>query len=128
MVNMEQGLKSMVGKVFKHVVSDDESLMFVCEDGTTYHFYHMQDCCENVYVYDIVGELGDLTNTPLLVAEEQSNVNANAPHEHSESFTWTYYKFATKNGYVDVRFVGESNGYYSESVDLFVYKGNANDV
>lgn len=112
----------MLGLVFTKVegaVGDGE-MVFVTEDGRRFVFAHSQDCCETVYINDIVGDLNDLVGEPLLRAEESTNVDLPAPSKYADSYTWTFYKFATRKGYVDVRWLGESNGYYSESVDLFV--------
>ena len=114
-------IADMVGKVFTSVknVGGDE-LVFE-NDQERFVFFHSQDCCEHVRIEDIVGDLSDLEGVELLKAEETNNifdVLNTSEKEFSESGTWTFYKFATRKGYVDVRWLGESNGYYSESVDL----------
>lgn len=119
-VDMEYGLKCMLGRTFVRVegaVGDGE-LVLVAADGARFTFAHSQDCCEHVRIEDIVGDLQDLVGEPLLIAEEVSNADGPEP-EYADSYTWTFYKFATRKGYVDVRWLGESNGYYSESVDLY---------
>jgi len=77
--------------------------------------YHDQDCCESVYVDDIDGDLSDLIGSPITLAEERTDNDQN-PGRWCESFTWTFYTFATVKGYVTIKWFGSSNGYYSESV------------
>ena len=111
-------IADMVGKVFTSVTETGDTMVF--ENATErYVFFHEQNCCESVSINDVVGDLSDLEGEPLLIADE---VEGQSPvgfeDEDHESVTWTFYKFATRKGYVDVRWLGESNGYYSESVDL----------
>jgi hypothetical protein len=111
-------IENMIGKVFTSVAQDGETMTFA-NDKEVFTFLHYQDCCEHVSIEDIVGDLSDLEGEPLLIAEEVSGETpAGWEDEYHDSHTWTFYKFATRKGYVDVRWLGESNGYYSESVNL----------
>jgi hypothetical protein len=121
MMDTAKGLALMKGKTFVKVEGSVGSgeMLFVTAEGERFLFGHYQDCCESVDINDIVGDLQDLVGEPLLIAEEVKGATE-PDEEHYESYTYTFYKFATRKGYVDVRWLGESNGYYSESVDLFV--------
>lgn len=95
---------------------DEEVILF---DGAQYfRMYHDRDCCESVYLSDIEGDLRDLVGVPILFAEESESEMTEA----SESGTWTFYHLRTRHGAVVFRFCGESNGYYSESVDFEAYE------
>lgn len=111
-------LKDLIGKTMVAVTNRaDEEIVFEADDGKTYKLYHSQDCCERVRVEDVCGDLADLTGSPLVEAEEVSNYEGLAP-ENADSYTWTFYKFRTAKGAVTIRWLGESNGYYSESVEF----------
>lgn len=112
----------LVGKTITKIDDSKKVLIFYTDDNRIYKMYHEQDCCESVYIEDICGELNDLIGTPIVMAEEVTNrkeyENFDALEEYDESYTWTFYKFATAKGYVTIRWYGTSNGYYSESVDF----------
>ncbi len=120
-VDTQRGMTQMLGKTFVQVSGsvDSDEMLFETAQGERFMFAHSQDCCESVRINDITGDLQDLVGSPLLMAEEVRGATE-PDEEHYESYTYTFYKFATRKGYVDVRWLGESNGYYSESVDLFV--------
>lgn len=136
-------IKDLKGKILIDIKVDKEEdeIIFTTNDGEKFKMYHSQDCCEQVSIEDINGDINDLLNSPILVAEEVNSDDFNKNFEDSfklqdgkedyswnyknengdsmpDSFTWTFYKLATIKGYVDIRWYGESNGYYSESVDF----------
>ena len=94
-----------------------DELSFHIEDKV-YKFIHYQECCEDVSIEDICGNLEDLINEPILMAEEYFS--------RANNGIYTFYKFATRKGYVTVRWYGTSNGYYSVSASFIIEDSNGN--
>jgi hypothetical protein len=121
----EATFDDLTGKTITSIdmLGNKQQMVFKTNDGKTYLMHHYQDCCEMVYIEDIAGDLKDVIGYPVLLAETVSNTNwpSNAHFEkykYTESYTWTFYKLATIWGGITIRWYGESNGYYSESVDF----------
>ena len=119
--------------------SGSEHIEFDTVDGEGkykgYGLTYYQDCCASCSVEEIHGDVEDLLNSPILLAEEVSSTeptdemkaarakekaDAEAKDEYYsdyqyESETWSFYKLATIKGSVTIRWYGSSNGYYSET-------------
>lgn len=108
-----------------------ERITFTLADGSSVVFFHDQDCCESVRVDDVTGDPADLVGSPLLMAEvatlSDNDPGAQQERVDSDSWTWSFYKFATAKGYVTVRWLGASNGYYSEGVSVVRLTGPSDD-
>mgnify|MGYP001176586061 CR=1 FL=1 len=99
-----------------------QAVTFVLDGGRELVMQHDQDCCESVALVDVCGDVANLIGSPIMLAEEVTSdqwPQDREKPEFTESFTWTFYKLATNKGAVTLRWLGESNGYYSESVNLY---------
>src|ERR1700722_6515810 len=115
------------GKILTSVVKreSDDHITFTTMEGKEYVMYHSQDCCECVRIYDIKGELSDLTTPEIKsvkedILREKDQWPKDVKEEYDpESFTWTIFKFKMKNDKrVVIRWLGTSNGYYNEDVSF----------
>jgi hypothetical protein len=123
----------IIGKTAVKVINQgNEEFVMEFTDGSKITWYHAQDCCEIVEINDICGDLNDLIDSPLLIAEEVSNAGETPEVIYDEGqyyqsgHTWTFYKYATIKGSVTVRWLGKSNGCYSEKVSFEYKEPNSN--
>lgn len=120
-MSTDASIEDLIGKTLVKAENlDNDEIIFTCSDGSVYRMFHMQDCCESVTVDDIIGDLNDLVGSPIITASADSNEENpdGVQKDYQDSFTWTFYNLSTIKGYVTIRWYGESNGYYSESVDF----------
>lgn len=118
---MPNGIGLLVGKniinIEKGAHEGGDRLIFTTDEGIRYAMYHERDCCEDVTIDDINGDLDDLIGSPILRATEETNRD-NPKNEWDESYLWTFYNISTIKGHVTIRWYGSSNGYYSEEVSF----------
>lgn len=106
-------IDELVGQTIVSITIDKEStfIYFRTDTGRLYQMFHAQDCCEDVYIESIAGDIDNLIGTPILFAEETSK-------EIDSYEAWTFYKISTIKGNVTIRWIGTSNGYYGMEVDF----------
>ena len=104
--------------------SDDGDTIITTSDGSSYTLTHIQDCCEHVRVYGTVGNIDNVLNEEVIAAEDTNPMdNPNAPdYKIYDSATWTQFRIVTNKGTFEIWWLGESNGYYGETVSVIKNK------
>lgn len=92
---------------------EGDHVIFELGNGETYQLYHPQECCEQVDLVEIIGDLSDLKGMVVLADEKT---------ECGDLDTWTFYRISTGRGLVVFRWYGISNGFYSEKVNFELVK------
>lgn len=96
----------------------DEEVYITFDDGNTLKMFHSQDCCESVSIYEVDNDISNLVGG---VVNSFYESVSDADGIADDSGTWTFYNINTSKGSVNIRWLGSSNGYYSESVNIEVY-------
>lgn len=126
-------LKDIVGQTVVEIngmKEGSERVTFITKEGNKLVLWYEQDCCASCDINQIDGDPLDLLGSPMVMAEEVTGESIGVDDSkdtegkdendgYGNSFTWTFYKFATIYGYVTLRWFGSSNGYYSESTSVW---------
>ena len=104
-------------------IQGDDQVDFVLTDGTKCSIYHNQDCCEVVQLVKVIGDPTAVLGQPIKVATDDHPDDPEWMPEYKdlggESYTWTRYQIITESGVeLELWFIGESNGYYSETMSF----------
>ncbi len=113
---------TLKGQIVRKIQALNEYSLCILTDKYRYDLYHEQDCCEYVRLVNVIGDIDNILNEEIIFAEEDGG--ANDPDwygdYYNDSHTWTKFVLGTKNANVEFWFLGESNGYYGESVFIKV--------
>ncbi len=131
-------IERMRGLTFREITGmhkHSDRVSFVSTEGRRFDFFHSPECCESVQVEDVAGDVRDLLDAPLVMAEVERCGDQDPPERvqafnlkmeqlfpgeqpyKDDAWAWTFYKFGTVKGYVTVRWLGSSNGWYGVDVE-----------
>lgn len=123
-------IKDLIGKTIKTISGgpDTDYIDFTTEDGYTGIIHHSQDCCESVVIHDMKGDLQGLIGSPITHASEDCPdlPDEDLPEYCDSSYTWTHQVLQTEKQRVEILWLGQSNGYYSEGVTFKMWKLKSN--
>jgi len=114
-------IKELIGEVLTYIDIDPKNdvILLTTQSGRQIRICHYQDCCESVYIENTDGKWHELFGKPILDASHEECSSGNLPEEcYEDSWTRTTLTFKTDKATVINRWIGTSNGYYSESVSL----------
>jgi hypothetical protein len=109
----------LVGEVLEAVDIDggENQILLTTRSGRKFLVYHEQDCCETVQIVGQDGNFDNLIGKPLIEARDFA-VDTGETESDYDSQTTTTLVFRVDDQTVISRWIGDSNGYYSESVDI----------
>ena len=111
--NKRCDIDELVGKVIKGWAYSDMYFQILTDD-CIYIFYHEYDCCESVWLTQVDGISDKIIGSRIVIAEVVTD-EKDTEYGH---VTWSFYKISTNKGMIDFRWQGESDGGYSEIVNL----------
>lgn len=110
-------------RILSAKVLDCSARVLLRTENHVYEFHHEQDCCENVRLIEAEFSIEGMyswENIPeggLLVREASERTESKDVNDF-EHETQTFYHIDTDKGAIHMRWLGESNGYYSEEVQV----------
>lgn len=105
---VEVDFNVLEGKVISDVtyIDTESAIYFTTNKNTQYVLKHVNECCEEVDLVDISGDLISLLGNKILKAEKVMN-SENKPLSNLQNFyTWTYFKLASRGGYITISYFG----------------------
>lgn len=99
-------------------VGKDE-VIFKTKSGRTFRMFHSQDCCESVSITRVSSIY--TSGEGITVNEAEEKIEADIPASESATRTTFIVNGGGWNGFF-IEWIGESNGYYSESVSFVEVK------
>ena len=112
-LNNRCNIDELVGKVVRGLAYDEDYFQILTDD-CVYIFYHEYNCCESVWLTQVDGISDKIIGSRIVIAEVVTD-EKDTEYGH---ITWSFYKIGTNKGMIDFRWQGESDGGYSETVDL----------